>query len=66
MLLVAEAFRKKISLKRIYSLSKIDPWFLGQIKEIVDNELALLKKEAFQKIIMNLIELNLLVFLTKN
>jgi carbamoyl-phosphate synthase large subunit len=37
-LLVAEAIRKKISLKTIYRLSKIDPWFLEQIKEIVDNE----------------------------
>ncbi len=38
LLLVAEAFRKKINIKRIHSLSKIDPWFLEQIKEIVDNE----------------------------
>ena len=37
-LLVAEAIRKKIDLKRIFILSKIDPWFLEQIKEIVDNE----------------------------
>jgi carbamoyl-phosphate synthase large subunit len=37
-LLAAEAFRKKINLKKIYRLSKIDPWFLEQIKEIVDNE----------------------------
>jgi carbamoyl-phosphate synthase large subunit len=36
--LVAEAIRKKINLKRIFALSKIDPWFLEQIKEIVDNE----------------------------
>jgi carbamoyl-phosphate synthase large subunit len=33
-LLVAEAVRKKINLKRIFALSKIDPWFLEQIKEI--------------------------------
>ena len=37
LLLVAEAFRKKINIKRIHNLSKIDPWFLEQIKEIVDN-----------------------------
>jgi carbamoyl-phosphate synthase large subunit len=37
-LLVAEAIRKKINLKKIFTLSKIDPWFLEQIKEIVDNE----------------------------
>ena len=38
LLLVAEAIRKKIKLNRIYKLSKIDPWFLEQIKEIVDTE----------------------------
>ncbi len=38
-LLVADAFRKKISLKKINSLSKIDPWFLEQIKEIVESEI---------------------------
>ena len=35
--------RKKISLDRIFKLSKIDPWFLGQIKEIVDCEINLKK-----------------------
>ena len=43
-LLIAEAIRKKINLKRIYSLSKIDPWFLEQIKEIVDNEIKIKNK----------------------
>ena len=38
LLYVAEAIRKKINLKRIYNLSKVDPWFLNQIKEIVDTE----------------------------
>ncbi len=37
-LLVAEAFRKKINIKKIQNLSKIDNWFLEQIKEIVDTE----------------------------
>ena len=37
-LLVGEAFRKKISLNKIQKLSKIDPWFLNQIKEIIDSE----------------------------
>ena len=43
-LLVAEAIRKKIKLKRIFNLSKIDPWFLGQIKEIVDEEIKIENK----------------------
>ena len=37
-LLVADAFRKNFKLEKIYNLSKIDPWFLKQIKEIVENE----------------------------
>jgi carbamoyl-phosphate synthase large subunit len=43
-LLVAEAFRKKIDIKKIHKLCKIDNWFLGQIKEIVDIENQILKK----------------------
>ncbi len=42
-LLVAEGVRKKISLDRIFKLSKIDSWFLSQIKEIVDCEINLKK-----------------------
>ena len=37
-LLVGEAFRKKINFNRIHQLSKIDPWFLNQIKEIIECE----------------------------
>ncbi len=36
--------RKKINLKDINKLSKIDPWFLNQIKEIIDNEFKIKKK----------------------
>ena len=43
-LLAAEAFRKKINIKRIHQLCKIDPWFLEQIKEIVDEENQIQKK----------------------
>ncbi|WP_254555528.1 hypothetical protein, partial [Salmonella enterica] len=32
------------SLDEVHSLTKIDPWFLSQIKEIVDIELALEQK----------------------
>jgi len=44
MLLIAEAIRRKIALKKIFTLSKIDPWFLEQIKEIVDNEIKIKTK----------------------
>jgi carbamoyl-phosphate synthase large subunit len=43
-LLVAEAFRKKIDIRKIQNLSKIDSWFLEQIKEIVEAENKIKKK----------------------
>jgi carbamoyl-phosphate synthase large subunit len=43
-LLVAEAIRKKINIKKIQNLSKIDSWFLEQIREIVEVENKLKKK----------------------
>ena len=48
MLLIGEAIRKKISLSKIHKLSKIDPWFLGQIKEIIDIEIKI-KKNGIPK-----------------
>ncbi len=38
LILIAEAFRKNISLDKIHKLSKVDPWFLNQIKDLVDEE----------------------------
>ena len=43
-LLIGEALRKKINIKKINKLSKIDPWFLNQIKDIIDNEKRIKKK----------------------
>ena len=43
-LLVGEAFRKKINIDKIYKLSKIDPWFLREIKEIIDEENSIKKR----------------------
>ena len=43
LLLIAEAFRKKITLDKVYKLSKVDPWFLNQIKELIDEENKLTK-----------------------
>lgn len=37
-LYLAEAFRRGYSVDDVFQLSKIDPWFLNQIKEIVDFE----------------------------
>ncbi len=47
-LLVGEAIRKKINIKKIQKLSKIDPWFLNQIKDIIDNEYKI-KKNGLPK-----------------
>ncbi len=37
-LLIGEALRKKININKIQKLSKIDPWFINQIKDIIENE----------------------------
>ena len=41
---VADAFGIGMSLEEIHGYTKIDPWFLAQIKELVDCELAIEKK----------------------
>ncbi len=38
LLKVAQAFRHDFSIEEIHQYSKIDPWFLARIKEIVDTE----------------------------
>ncbi len=53
-LLVAEALRKKFTTSKIHKLSGIDPWFIDQIKEIVDTE-KLMKSKGIPK---NFIEFN--------
>ena len=42
-LLIAEAIRNKINLNKIYLKTKIDKWFIEQIKEIIDIENVLIK-----------------------
>ena len=41
---VGDAFAQGFSLDDVHAITKIDPWFLAQIKDIVDIELALEKK----------------------
>ncbi|HZX31341.1 MAG TPA: carbamoyl-phosphate synthase large subunit, partial [Rhodocyclaceae bacterium] len=41
---VADAFGVGMSVEKVFELTKIDPWFLVQIKEIVDLELAIEKR----------------------
>ena len=47
-LIIAESFRKKIALDEIQKLSKVDNWFLNQIKDIVDEE-KIIKKKGLPK-----------------
>jgi len=46
---VAEAFRRKLATEEIYSLTKIDPWFLDNIKDIVKLE-EKIKSDGFAKL----------------
>ena len=41
---VADAFGVDMSVEKVFDLTKIDPWFLVQIKEIVDLELLIEKR----------------------
>src|SRR5690625_5021637 len=38
---VGDAFAQGFTLEQVHEITRIDPWFLAQIKEIVDIELAL-------------------------
>ncbi len=38
---VGDAFRMGMSIEQIFNISKIDPWFLAQIKDIITREAAL-------------------------
>ena len=38
LIIVAEAFRRRINLKNIYKLTNIDPWFLDQISQLIVEE----------------------------
>ena len=38
---VGDAFRTGMSIEQVFNISKIDPWFLAQIKNIIDREDAL-------------------------
>jgi len=43
LLVVAEAFRAGVDINTIHEACCIDPWFLGQIKEIIDTEQGVLR-----------------------
>jgi carbamoyl-phosphate synthase large subunit len=42
---VADAFRCGLSLEKVHELSRIDPWFLAQVQDLVRQEQALAGKE---------------------
>jgi len=43
LVLISEAIRKNISLNKIYKLTNVDPWFLNQIRDLVDEEKKIIK-----------------------
>ena len=48
-LYVADAFRNNFSTEEVYEFSKIDPWFLNQIKDLVDVEKEINSKSVLNK-----------------
>jgi len=46
---IRDAFRRGLSIDRIYELSKIDPWFLSQLYEIYEMELKLFEMKKAGK-----------------
>ena len=42
---LADAFRKNMDIDEVYSITKIDPWFLRNIKQIVDAEKNIIDSE---------------------
>ena len=42
---IGDAYREGISTEKIYEFTKIDPWFLNNIKEIIDYEKELIEKK---------------------
>ncbi len=51
---VAEAMRRKVSVEEIYSHTKIDPWFLNNIKDIIELEEKLASQDC-ERISRNLL-----------
>jgi carbamoyl-phosphate synthase large subunit len=44
---LADAMRRNVAVQAIYEASMVDPWFLGQMKQIVDLELEMSKPAFF-------------------
>ncbi|BCG49299.1 carbamoyl-phosphate synthase large subunit [Candidatus Carsonella ruddii] len=53
---ILDSFRLNFNIKTIFSLSKIDPWFLFYIKEIIDYEKSFFKFIEFSNIIYKKID----------
>ncbi len=54
---VGDAFAQGFSLEQVHEITRIDPWFLAQIKEIVDIELALEQRTLAELDAQTLLEL---------
>ncbi len=47
---IAEAFKRGFTIEKIYELTKIDPWFLGKLKNIYDYSLELGKYKSIEEL----------------
>ncbi len=50
MFAISKALRQNMSVKKIYALTGIDPWFLERIKNIVDHEKQLMSRKSAKEI----------------
>ncbi|MEK7790158.1 MAG: carbamoyl-phosphate synthase large subunit, partial [Deltaproteobacteria bacterium] len=46
---LGEAFRRQMTVEEVYSLTQIDPWFLHQIREIIEFESLLRNKSEYER-----------------
>ncbi len=61
LLVIAQAMRHGMSVADIHSICKVDPWFLEQIKEIIETE-AVIKKNGLPKTAQELMRLKQMGF----
>lgn len=52
MFALAKALKRRMSMRKIYALTGIDPWFLQKIKNIVEKEDQLSKRKTLNKIVL--------------
>ena len=49
---VAQAFRENISVEEVENLTTINPWFLNQVKDIIDLEKKIVATELTKELLL--------------